>query len=356
MVQRFVAATRHEVSKGLERAWHTPGDELFLDLSATTAIDSVGAALLGAFAQRAQRAGRTVRVTGLSADLAHFLKNVPFPAQQAEAPAGDTALEALGGWGYASWQSLIHGLVLASELAYFALDALRGRARRVRGLRLGAILREMEEMGAQAVPVVCLIAFLVGLTIALQSAAQLRPYGAVVYVVDLIGVSVTRELGPLLAAIIVAGRSGSACAAQVATMVVTEEVDALRAMGIEPSAYTVLPKLIAIVLVQPMVALCACAAAIGGALLVGVFALDISDTAFLLRLSGALEARDLFAGVFKSMVFGALIVLVAARSGYSVQGGAEGVGHSTTRSVVLAIFCIIAADAAFSFVLYSGDN
>lgn len=355
MVQRFVAATRHEVAQSLEQVWQTSGPELSLDLSATTAIDSVGAALLSAFAARARAAGRSLRVTGLSPQLADFLKHVPFPAQEPSVPTGDTALEALGGWGYACWQSFTQALVLASELTYFTLDALRGRSRRVRGLRLGAIFREMEEMGAQAVPVVCLIAFLVGLTIALQSAAQLKPYGAVVYVVDLIGVSVTRELGPLLAAIIVAGRSGSACAAQVATMVVTEEVDALRAMGIEPSAYTVLPKLIAIVLVQPMVALCACAAAIGGALLVGVVALDISDTAFLLRLAGALEARDLFAGIFKSMVFGALIVLVAARSGFSVQGGAEGVGHSTTRSVVLAIFCIIAADAAFSFLLYTGD-
>jgi phospholipid/cholesterol/gamma-HCH transport system permease protein len=353
MMQHFVAGCRSDCQRVLDDAWQQ-GGPITLDFSAISRIDGVGAALLSAFAVRARAASRPLRLTGLQPEVAEFLRGVPAP--EGAPPAGeraDTFLEALGGAAVATAESFVGALVLASELTFLLLDAARGPRRRAVGLRAAAVAREMEDMGAQAVPVVVLIASLVGLTIAMQSGTQLRPYGALVYVVDLIGVSVTRELGPLLAAIVVAGRSGSACAAQLATMVVTEELDALRAMGIEPNAYTVLPKLLAGVLVQPMVALCACAAAIGGAWTVAMLSFGIPNSAFWLRLGAALEARDLWAGLLKSMFFGALIVLVAARSGLAVQGGAEGVGKSTTKSVVRAIFCIIAADALFSFLLYS---
>ena len=345
-----------DAERALESLWQVPGPLRF-DFSTTEAIDAVGAALLLRMVARARAAQRPIVSRGLSAPLRQFLGSVPAERAAERASVAAFSLpEWVGALGYGAWQGLIGGLLLVSEMAYFALDALRGRRRRVLGLRAVAIFMEMEDIGARAVPVVALIGFLVGLTVAMQSAVQLRPFGATVFVVDLIGLSVCRELGPLLAAIVVAGRSGAACAAQIATMVVTEEVDALKVMGIDPTAYTVLPKLLAILLVQPLVALCASAAAIFGAYVIGIAVLDIPSNTFFDRLAEALMVKDLLLGVLKSMVFGALIVFVAARSGYTVVGGAEGVGHSTTRSVVTAIFCIIVADALFSLLFYSSGS
>jgi phospholipid/cholesterol/gamma-HCH transport system permease protein len=230
-------------------------------------------------------------------------------------------------------------------------EGLLGRG----ALRWNQVLLEMSMMGSRAVGVVGMIAFLVGGTLALQSAVQLRQFGANIFVADLIGVSITRELGPLIAAIVVAGRSGSAVAAELATMTITEEIDALRTMGINPIRFLVVPKLLAITLTQPLVTILTNTLAIFGGFLVAVTYLDVGADPFLSRLQQALYVKDLLTGLFKSVLFANLIVTVGAYCGLRTRGGADAVGRSTTISVVAGIFAVIVADAACSLLFYFGE-
>jgi phospholipid/cholesterol/gamma-HCH transport system permease protein len=219
-------------------------------------------------------------------------------------------------------------------------------------MRWKVVTYEMSALGSQATGVVATIAFLVGGTMALQSAAQLRQFGANVFVVDLIGISMTRELGPLMAAIMVAGRSGSAVAAEIGTMVINEEVDALDTMGINPIRFLVVPKLLAITITQPLLTVLANVAGIFGGFLVAVLYLDVGPSTFLDRLQGSLLLKDLVTGLVKAVLFAQLIVSVGALCGFRTKGGADAVGRSTTTSVVAGIFCVITADAIASIVFY----
>ncbi|HET6344575.1 MAG TPA: ABC transporter permease, partial [Myxococcota bacterium] len=187
-----------------------------------------------------------------------------------------------------------------------------------------------------------------------QSAAQLRQFGANLFVADLIGVSITRELGPLITAIVVAGRSGSAIAAEIATMVITEEIDALKTMGLNVTRFIIVPKVVAISITQPILTVMANALAIFGGFLVAIFYLDVSPVAFLGRLQTALFVKDVLTGLFKSLLFANLIVTIGALCGLRTTGGADAVGRSTTTSVVAGIFAIIVADAACSLIFYFG--
>ncbi len=210
----------------------------------------------------------------------------------------------------------------------------------------------MERTGADAVPIVVLINFLVGFVMAFQGAVQLKQFGANIFVADLVALSVTRELGPLMTAIIVCGRSGASFAAELGTMRVSEEIDALRTMGFGPIRYLVLPRTLALMLVLPMLTLLADLVAIGGGLLVGITTLDLSVSAYLRETQQALSAWDVLSGVVKSVVFALAIALIACQRGFATTGGAEGVGRSTTSSVVAILFSLILIDAAFTVLFH----
>jgi phospholipid/cholesterol/gamma-HCH transport system permease protein len=210
----------------------------------------------------------------------------------------------------------------------------------------------MAAMGSQALGVVGLMAFLIGGVMALQGAAQLRQFGANIFIADLVGVSLTRELGPLITAIMVAGRSGSAVAAEIGTMVITEEVDALKTMGLNPTRFLIVPKAMAISVVQPLLTMYADIIAVFGGFLVAVFYLGIGPEAFWNRLHEALYLKDIITGLVKSFVFANIIVSIGALCGLRTGGGADAVGRSTTMSVVAGIFTVIVADAAFSLLFY----
>jgi phospholipid/cholesterol/gamma-HCH transport system permease protein len=162
----------------------------------------------------------------------------------------------------------------------------------------------------------------------------------------------TRELGPLMAAIVVAGRSGSAVAAELGTMVITEEIDALKTMGLHPTRFLVVPKVLAITITQPLVTMLANLAGIVGGFLVGVYYLDIGPDTFIARLQETLQLKDVVTGLIKSVMFAQLIVTVGALCGLRTAGGADAVGRSTTTSVVAGIFAVITADAVASLVFY----
>lgn len=320
-----------------------------LDLSKVTSADSAGVALLSVFARDMARAGRPVELVGASAELQRTLALFPFaPADTTKPPPAPGILERLGGWGGEVRDLVLQYLVLVADTAWFLVAGPFVR----RGIRWNQVLYEMSAMGSQAIGVVGLIAFLVGGTMALQSAAQLRQFGANIYVVDLIGISMTRELGPLMAAIVVAGRSGSAVAAELGTMVITEEIDALKTMGLHPVRFLVVPKVMAITLTQPLVTMLANLAGVAGGFLVGVYYLDIGPTTFLARLQQTLQVKDVVTGLIKSVIFAQLIVTVGALCGLRTAGGADAVGRSTTTSVVAGIFAVITADAVASLAFY----
>lgn len=210
----------------------------------------------------------------------------------------------------------------------------------------------MEKTGADAVPIVVLINFLVGFVMAFQGAGQLKQFGANLFVADLVGVSMTRELGPLMTAIIVCGRSGAAFAAELGTMKVSEEIDALRTMGFGPVRYLVLPRTLAVMIVVPMLTLLADLVGIIGGLFVGIFSLDLTIGAYFTETRGAVSPWDVFSGVLKSFVFALAIALIACQQGFATSGGAEGVGRRTTSSVVFILFSLILIDAAFTVAFY----
>lgn len=212
---------------------------------------------------------------------------------------------------------------------------------------------QMVRIGFDSVPIVALIGFFVGLILGMQSAYQLKPFGATIYMANLVGVSITRELGPMLTAIILAGRSGSAIAAEIATMQVSEEIDALRTMGLNPISFLVVPRILAMMIVLPCLTLIADFVGIVGGLIVGIFFENIDFGMYFNQTAAALVMKDLLTGMFKSAVFGWLIVTISCYQGFSAGGGAEGVGKRTTSSVVASIFMIIMADVFFTGVFYS---
>jgi len=320
-----------------------------LDLGKVTEADSAGVALLALFARSAAAAGKSVEIVNASPELRRTLDLFPFPKPDAQkAPATGKRLENLGTATVEVAELILQFMVLAADTAWFIVLGVVQR----RGIRWREVLYEMSAMGSRALSVVGLIAFLVGATMALQSAQQLRTFGANIFVVDLIGISMTRELGPLMAAIVVAGRSGSAVAAEIGTMVITEEIDALKTMGLHPTRFLVVPKLLAISVTQPLLTILANVAGIFGGFLVAVLYLDVGADTFLSRLEQTLMLKDVITGLVKSVIFAQLIVSVGAISGLRTKGGADAVGRSTTTAVVAGIFAVITADAVASLVFY----
>jgi phospholipid/cholesterol/gamma-HCH transport system permease protein len=223
--------------------------------------------------------------------------------------------------------------------------------RRPKSLRADDTFLYMQKTGVDALPIIVLISFLVGLIMAFTAAVQLEQFGANIYVASLVSLMMTRELGPIMTAIIVAGRSGSAFAAEIGTMKVSEEVDALFTMGFDTVRFLAVPKIIATVLVVPVLTLFSDLFAILGGLLVGVFMLDLTVNSYVAQTIKTLTLFDVFLGLIKSAVFAFLVAWIGCFRGFQVKGGAASVGESTTSAVVSGIFLIIFSDAIFSVII-----
>ncbi|MBI4467081.1 MAG: ABC transporter permease [Acidobacteria bacterium] len=237
---------------------------------------------------------------------------------------------------------------LGGDAAYWTLVApWRGK-----GLRVRATIHQMVLTGVNAVPIVSLIALFVGMILAFQSAYELRKYGGTVFVVNLVAVAMTRQLGPLMTAVIVAGRSASSFAAELGTMKVGEELDALETMGLNRVKFLVVPKYLALILMMPCLTLVADLMGIVGGSLFTTVELGMPLSYYWSRAVDALLLKDILSGLIKSVVFGIIITEVGCYEGFSVRGGAEGVGLATTSSVVTSITAIIAADMFFSGLFY----
>jgi phospholipid/cholesterol/gamma-HCH transport system permease protein len=318
---------------------------LTLDLSRVLAMDSSGVAAL-VDGWRRSKAGLVLGPTSDEAEQALTVFRVGEPAGQPVEPP--TMIESLGSVAYLGWGAMREFLQLAAD----SMFAVAGVLLHPRRIRWNELAEQSADIGARALRIIALIVFLVGLTVAFQAAYQLRQFGAAIFVADLTAVSIVREMGPLMTAILVAGRSGSSIAAEIATMQVSEEIDALKVMGVDPIEFLAVPRLLALVLVMPLLTVLADVVGIAGGLLVGMFYLDLSGQAFMTQAIAALSAFDLVIGTIKSIAFAFGIGLIGLYYGMRVRGGASEVGRTTTASVVTSIFYIIIADCFFSIVFY----
>lgn len=343
-VRRDVVADLADV---LRRQGPRSGQTLTLDLSAVDTMDSAAVAALITAWRRAKQAGGTLVLGDASESARRALAVFRVAADPEPKPRMPGAFEALGGSVYGGRQAIIDFLQLAADATFAMVGSLRpGR------MRWSALVEQSIDIGSRALGIVGLITFLVGLTVAFQSAHQLRQFGAAIFVADLTSVSMLREMGPLMTAILVAGRSGSSIAAEIATMKVSEEVDALTVMGLDPVHFLAVPRLMAIVLMVPLLTVMADFLGMLGGFIVGVGYLDIAWNAFLNQMFNAVVPWDLISGLIKSVVFAYGIGLIGLFYGFRVRGGASEVGRTTTASVVASIFYIIVADCLFSVLFF----
>ena len=252
--------------------------------------------------------------------------------------------------------SVINGLayvgtlaVLGERAAYYVFVApFQGKS-----LRLQGAVSQAMEIGVRSLPILSLITFFLGLILALQGAYELRQFGALSMVASAVAVSMTREIGPLLTAIVVIGRSGSAFAAEIGSMKVNEEIDALETMAIDPVHFLVTPKFLAMIVMLPCLTIWSNAMGVLGGMVFGVAKADFTVWTYLKASMDSLVLRDVITGLIKSFMFGITITAVGCQEGFDTQGGAEQVGRSTTRAVVMALFLVILVDVVFTAMFYA---
>ena len=351
----WLLATVAELDRRLRALDLPSGRQVMLDLAGIDRLDTAGAWLLKRTDKELAARGNAVAVANVRANLAPLLDQVwtheagpplPHPVPDHHcfsgfvARIGEVSLRLLR-----RFYSMIGfgGLVAVTFLKLL---------RHPRRLRVPALIAQMEQAGVDAMAIVGLLSFLIGVVFAYQGADQLRRFGAEIYTVNLLGIAILRELGVLLTAIIIAGRSGSAFTAQIGTMQVNEELDALRTLGLDPIEVLVVPRVLGLMLTLPLLGIYADFMGLLGGCLMSWASLDILIPTFLEQLRSAIGEWTFWVGIIKAPFFALIISLVGCYEGFNVARSADSVGRLTTQSVVEAIFLVIVADAAFS-ILFS---
>jgi len=322
-----------------------------LDLSAVTHLDTAGAWAIASFQTASAAQGRRVDLTGVSEAQALLLATVTdaLPAARTRRrrlphhEAGDL-LETLGR------SVMTYAAGLGQTIGFFGLVLVRLGATVLHPsrLRLTALAHHMQQAGLNAVPIVALMGFLIGIVLAFQGASQLEQFGAEIYVVDLISISMLRELGILLTAIIVAGRSASAFTASIGSMKMQQEIDAMRVLGLDPIELLVLPRLLALLILLPVLGFVANLAGLFGGGLMAWIDLGISPAMFRTQLAENTSVNHALVGLSKAPIFATIIAVVGCYQGLQVSGNTESLGSRTSQSVVVAIFLVIVVDALAS--------
>jgi phospholipid/cholesterol/gamma-HCH transport system permease protein len=315
------------------------GRTVSLDLSGVTQADAVGASALAALLDLAEGGRGDLRITRLSPVLAAQLEHVPAEPTPSRVEH-EGLLNRIGGGTERLWKSLVAMLVFMADAFFGCLVGLFS----ARNKRRGSLWRDALSIGVDALPVVATIGLILGLILAFQGGHLLRDFGTSIYVADLVGRGMVREFAPLMTAIVVAGRSGAAIAAEIGAMKNNEELDALTVTGIEPVRYLVVPKLYAVTVTLPMLSVMCSIVSILGGFIIAVTYLQLGPTQYINQTLQAVSINDLANCVLKSVVFGWLIVIIGAFMGFRVGRGAVGVGQAATKAVVVAIFAIIFAD------------
>ena len=315
-----------------------------IDLTAVDRIDTVGAWLLHRLAKETG-----ARITGASEDALRLIAHVSTGARSIQLHATPLSpffrvLDELGDATVMAWKTTVGLISFFGAIGVATWGLIRHPSR----FRVNAVIQRFELVGVRALAIVGLMSFLIGVVIAQQGAVQLAQFGAESLTVNLIGRLTTRELGVLMTAIMVAGRSGSAFAAQIGTMKLTEEIDAMRTIGVSPMEALVIPRMLAATLMMPLLAFYSMVVAmIGGGLFCWI-SLDLAPPIYIQRLGEVIPLTDLLVGLTKAPVFGAIIAVSGCFQGMQVEGSAEEVGLRTTAAVVQAIFLVIVLDAFFA--------
>ena len=321
-------------------------EALKFDVTHITAMDTAGAWLLKRTMHRLETDGCLVNMIGLRAEQ-EALMSVLNLSELLAPPYAEPRKTSLERVGLAVWPHVQQAIAMLEFFGEFVLVMMRSVAQ-PRRIRWRTILYNLQHAGYYALPIVGLLSFLMGIVISFQGAGQLQRYGANIFIADLVGLTILRELAPLMTAIIVAGRSGSAFAAQIGTMKVTEEIDALRTIGVAPMELLVLPKVLALIIALPLLSVYADVMGVLGGMVMAKTQLGVSYTDFLARFDDAVKLSALLVGLGKAPIFAAIIALVGCFQGFQVGNSADSVGTQTTMSVVQSIFLIIVADALFS--------
>lgn len=341
---RGLAARREEL---LGRA---AGGPLVLDLHGVPSLDSLEAAAVLSVVLEGRQRGLEVRLRGLAPaardSFAGLGADLLDEKTDKEQPLPLMEQIGAGTLGYLDVARRI--LHLIGELTHWLVIA----PRRGKPIKWDRISEQLVKIGADGVPIVAFLSFLIGAVLALNGARQLRLFGAAIYVADLVGVAMTREMGPLITAIIVSARSGSAITAELGTMVVSEEIDAMRTMALSPERFLLVPRITALLIALPCLTVLSNLTGIFGGYWVGVVLLQLGTRTYIEETGEALLISDVTTGLIKSVVFAFLIGMTACYRGLYVRGGAEEVGNSTTSSVVISIVLCILANAVFTTIFY----
>jgi phospholipid/cholesterol/gamma-HCH transport system permease protein len=331
----------------LER--ETPG-MLVVDANGVDFCDGAGLGLLTELARRQQVAERQYTMEGLRPELAHLLQMFdPGDYLEVSTPRAEPCclLEDTGRAAFQAWQGLMDMVRFTGELTL----ALMGAARKPRRIRWSDVWLTTEKAGVNALPIIALISFLVGLIMAFQAAIPMRQFGVEIYVANLIALSMLREMGPLMTAIILAGRSGSAFAAELGTMKINEELDALTTMGLAPVPFLVVTRVLAAVIVAPLLTLFANLLGLAGGAVV-LLTLGYPLVTYLKQVQAAVTFVDLAGGLTKTLVFALIVAGVGCLFGLKTGPGASAVGDAATRAVVAGIILIVVADGLFAILFY----
>lgn len=325
------------------KSWSKKGPSRSLNVAKLDNLDTPGALFLCGLRDKG------VKLTGIRADHQALLDLIceldlkPLP-KAAATPRWCHFVIQLGKGCHAARHDLLEGITFVGRAASWTVNALIHPD----CLRPASISRHIAETGIQALPIVGVMAVMIAVVIGYQGVAQLRPYGGEDLTINVVAVSVLREMGVLITAIMVAGRSGSAFTAEIGVMQTREEVDALKVMGIEPMQVLVVPRLIALIITLPLLALFADIMGLIGGAAISQFLLNVSPTQYLTRLPHVVSGSDLFVGLFKAPIFAYFIAIIGCMHGLRVTGSAESVGRETTQAVVKSIFVVLALDALFS--------
>ena len=327
------------------KKWSKPGASRSLNVAQLDSLDTPGALFLCGLRDKG------VELTGIRAehrallDLICGLDLKPLPKVKS-VPQWRQIVIQIGKGAHDARHEALDLITFVGRAANWSVTALI----HPHCLRPASISRHVAETGIHALPIIGLMAFMIAIVIGYQGVAQLRPYGGEDFTINLVAVSVLREMGVLITSIMVAGRSGSAFTAEIGVMQTREEVDALKVMGIEPMQVLVVPRVIALVITLPLLTFFADIMGLIGGAAISQVLLDVSPTQYLTRLPHVVDGSDLFVGLFKAPVFAFFIAIIGCMHGLRVSGSAESVGRETTRAVVKAIFMVLVLDAFFSIL------
>ena len=356
---RWTVAEVAALAPRLADAGGSAGGTLVVDATHIEVLDLTGAWLLHSFERRAAEAGGRVEWAGERPSQLEFIDRTQSSAADAgSAPAESAPRNGIPGVLGDVGRAAVGAKEGALDILGFvgAVTAGYGRIlKSAKRLRLPSIVRHVYETGLTAVPIVSLIAFLIAVIVAYIGAQQLRKFGGEIFVVDLVTVSVLRELGVLLTAIIIAGRSGSAFAAEIGAMKLNDEVDALRAMGMDPVEVLVLPRIFGLVIALPALTVVADAMGLAGGALLSWYLVDIPFGQYVDRVQGSIASTTFWVGIIKAPVFAVLIALVGTLRGMQVRTSSRELGRLTTVAVVQSIFLVILADAIFAVIFMELD-